>query len=267
MKILFGLFLLVQPAFAAVGSWNGVAFTGWNGVAQTSWNGTAISCAAGGGGIAVNAAAKASAVATSAAISLSPATGSACVVTLSTYLGDSANHAVTDNISGATGWVNIFRSAASGGMRCSMFVKYSMSAGVTTITADGGALTVALTGIAHEVTGITAFTGGETANATFSSTVNPQTGTVTNATAASIYFAVMGNDSGANPATATVNSTGSSGGTWALFNSTNSQELNGSSNIVASVAYLIVATGAGRVHGWTIESSSLQGVIGAAAFH
>lgn len=41
---------LVGPALAAVGSWNGVAFTAWNGVAQTSWNGTGISCAGGGGG-------------------------------------------------------------------------------------------------------------------------------------------------------------------------------------------------------------------------
>lgn len=40
--------LLVPSLFAAVGSWNGVAFTHWNGIAQTAWNGTAISCAGGG---------------------------------------------------------------------------------------------------------------------------------------------------------------------------------------------------------------------------
>lgn len=48
-KIICLFLLLPSPLFAAVGSWNGVAFTGWNGVAQTSWNGTSISCAGGGG--------------------------------------------------------------------------------------------------------------------------------------------------------------------------------------------------------------------------
>jgi hypothetical protein len=33
---------------AAVGDWNGIAFTALNGIAQTSWNGTGISCASGG---------------------------------------------------------------------------------------------------------------------------------------------------------------------------------------------------------------------------
>lgn len=46
-KIITLLCLLPCPLFAAVGSWNGVAFTGWNGVAQTSWNGTGVSCAGG----------------------------------------------------------------------------------------------------------------------------------------------------------------------------------------------------------------------------
>lgn len=45
-----GLLLSFVQAFAAVGSWNGVAFTAWNGVAQTGWNGTSVSCAGGGGG-------------------------------------------------------------------------------------------------------------------------------------------------------------------------------------------------------------------------
>lgn len=48
-KILALLFLIPLPLFAAVGSWNGVAFTAWNGVAQTAWNGTTISCASGSG--------------------------------------------------------------------------------------------------------------------------------------------------------------------------------------------------------------------------
>jgi len=39
----------VGPGIAAVGSWNGVAFTGWNGIAITAWNGTSISAASGGG--------------------------------------------------------------------------------------------------------------------------------------------------------------------------------------------------------------------------
>jgi hypothetical protein len=34
-------------SFAAVGSWNGVAFTAWNDVAQTAWNGSGVSCASG----------------------------------------------------------------------------------------------------------------------------------------------------------------------------------------------------------------------------
>jgi hypothetical protein len=42
------LVLAAGPGIAAVGSWNGVAFTALNGVAQTGWNGTAISCASSG---------------------------------------------------------------------------------------------------------------------------------------------------------------------------------------------------------------------------
>lgn len=58
LRLFIAVFLaeifLVGPALAAVGSWNGVAFTHWNGVAQTSWNGTSISCAAGGGATATD---------------------------------------------------------------------------------------------------------------------------------------------------------------------------------------------------------------------
>lgn len=47
VAVFLALIFAAGPGIAAVGSWNGVAFTGWNGVAQTSWNGTSISCASG----------------------------------------------------------------------------------------------------------------------------------------------------------------------------------------------------------------------------
>lgn len=47
MKFVLSVFLFQLSAFAATGSWNGIAFTAWNGVVQTSWNGTGVSCAGG----------------------------------------------------------------------------------------------------------------------------------------------------------------------------------------------------------------------------
>ena len=55
---LAGGIFIPQKLSAAVGSWNGVAFTAWNGIAQTAWNGTGISCASGGASVAIDTTAK-----------------------------------------------------------------------------------------------------------------------------------------------------------------------------------------------------------------
>lgn len=220
----------------------------------------------GGGGISISSTAwKNSAATTSVAVTVAPTAGHACVVVVSGYQSNPANHAVSDNISSTTGWVNILSGTFFANIGISIWAKYSIASGVTTITCTGGAGSGTTQGIVHEVTGITAFTGGEAAFADVGATAAPATTAKTNATAASIFFGVVATlTPSGNPATATINASGTVG-TWALADATHSQELDADNWVVTSVVYQIVASGASRSHTWTVTSAA--GNTGIAIFH
>lgn len=205
------------------------------------------------------------AVATSTNISISPTAGNALVVAVTSYLGNNANHAMSDNIDGTTGWVKL------GGTQngnfdppcASLWVKFNVPSGITTLTCTGGVDTLITIAIAHEVSGITTFTGGEAGTNAQLPTTNPETASVTNVTAASIFFAVLTNADGANPAQMDINGTGTVG-TWNLFNA-NSQYLNGAVLYPVSMPNYIASSSASTKHGWTTASRGTATVI--AAFH
>lgn len=243
--------LNLQAAPAQLGFWQKTAVTA-NIVVQNAWKGGV------GSG-------------TSCTVTVSPTAGNLMVVVIAGYLGTVSNHAVSDNIDGTTGWVAIAEIAsASAANNISMWYKKNVPSGVTTLTLDGGASTLAINGNAHEVSGCSTtapFTSGEY-SATSSSpvaTTNPVTGSATNATANSIFFACCGNIDSSNPTTFTINQTGTVG-TWNLFSSTNSQELNGANRNVISVPNIIVSSGTAEAHGWTSASRGDQKMI-IAAFH
>jgi hypothetical protein len=126
----------------------------------------------------------------SEAITVSPTTGHWLVVCMVSYQGSHANHAVTDNIGGATGWSKaIGFNDATSGLTGSIWAKQSIPAGITTITCNGGASGNFGTAFAHDVSGGSGgvFTSGESSSAAATGT-NPQTGTATNATAAFRLF-------------------------------------------------------------------------------
>ncbi len=208
------------------------------------------------------------AVATSATITISPTAGNLLVVAVTGYSGNNANHGITDNIDGATGWTKVGGvQNGSGDPECvSLWYKKNIPAGITSLVCTAGVGTVITIAIAHEVSGASTsspFTGGEAATNAVTATTNAQTGSVTNATANSIFFAVLTNNDGTNPALMDINGTGTVG-TWNLYNA-NSFYSNGASLYPVSVPNIIVSSGAARVHGWTTNSKSTATVI--AAFH
>lgn len=188
------------------------------------------------------------AAATSVAVTVAPTTGNALVVFVGGYSGAVANLSVSDNIDGTTGWTaNLIRSPDTSTAKAAMFTKFNIPAGVVTVTCTSGAGASRAYGIVHELTGVTAFTPGESNGSASGGTNNPQTGTATNATASSIYFAGMAQDL----TTQTINGTGTTG-TWNLY-SANSSDNVGSPNLSASVPNIVVSSGAARGHGWTLS--------------
>lgn len=202
---------------------------------------------------------------TSDANPVSPSAGSLLVLVGYTYGGVGASAlTITDNI-GSGVWSVVTTKDVATGLHIGMWYQKNCPAGITTITVSNGATEVQ--SIIHEVTGASAsapFTAGEFSTPGTGTSTNPQTGTVTYATNNTILFAAMTNLDSGNPATATVNSTGSTGGTWSLF-STNSRELNGGGIGVLSVPSLIVAASGSAVHGWA--TSNFQWATISAAFH
>lgn len=222
----------------------------------------------GGGGLSVSGAWKASGSTSTVSCTVAITSGRLIIAAVSEYLVTTNNATVSDNVGGTTGWVNVGRATdlSSNGIGVSLFYKANAPSGITTITGTKSTGTADFTIIVHEVTGASTsspFTGGEVATANGVS-ANGQTGTVTNGTANSIYFAVGADSAPATPATMTINSTGTTG-TWALYNSTNSQELD-AATAVASVPYLIVSSSAARGHGWAWDTTRRWACV-AAAFH
>lgn len=222
---------------------------------------------AGSGTLVIANAWKNSATASSCAITVSPAAGSLLCVFSVEYNGTTNNPSISDNIDSTTGWTLVDNQLASG-LNLICWYKKNCPSGITTITITGSTAVAFITGIVHEGTGFSTsapFTSGETSKNTGTS-ANPQSPTITNATAASAYFSCCADFSGQNPCQFTVNSTGSTGGTWTNFSTTNSRELNGVANNVCSVASLVVSSSSGRVHGVTLETS-LQYLTLTAVFH
>jgi len=212
----------------------------------------------GGGGFAVSTTAwKNNANATSVGVTVAPSAGNACVVIVDAYLGSSANHAVSDNIDGTTGWHEITNVSAVANCNVSAWVNWSMPAGVTTITCTAGGGAQVTGGIVHEVSGgISTFTSGEAEITQFLNASDVLTAAILNHTAASVFFAVQANATDGNPITMTINSSGTTGGTWVLADNTNSQETDATDWIAASVVNMVVSTSASRSHAWSGMPSS-----------
>lgn len=81
---------------------------------------------------------------------------------------------------------------------------------------------------------------------------SPDAGAITNTTADSLLVAAMANTAGNNPATMNINQTGTEG-TWSR-DTTNSQELDGTSYPVTCVVWQVVASAAARSHTWGTAS-------------
>lgn len=257
-----------------VKTWNGIARASlktWDGIAAASVktiNG--LDATTGGTPPSIANAWKAVGTTQTRAVTVAPTAGNFLVVSVSSYGSSSthANHAVTDNIDGATGWTKVAGvNGNSSQVRISMWYKSNVPSGVTTVTVDAGASGSYAIGIVHEVANCTTFTTGEYATYTSAAatSTNPQTGGCTIGTAASAMFAILATADSANPANLTVNSTGTSGGTWALKSSTNSQETNAASYYPVSVPSVITTATGTFVHGWTTADKTYACIIG--AFH
>lgn len=198
--------------------------------------------------------------------SISPTAGNT-LIAVAACSGGSVQ-TLSDNIGSTTGWTTVGNQNQGGSSRIRLWYKANIPAGITTVTfADSTGTFNTL--IVHQVSGLSSspFTGGEVANLTSSgATLNPQIGPVTNATANSIYFAcVTTADQASDPAQMNINGTGTVG-TWNLFNSTNSQELDQNNFTVMSVPNIIVASSAARTHGWAFATAVDSGGL-IAAFH
>ncbi len=197
-----------------------------------------------------------------AAVTVAPASGQTLIVAIFSFGGSgTTGHGVSDNINGSTGWAQCGATQRSGSLNWSMWYlpKASVSASITTVTATG--LGTTYVAIVHAVSGLSAspFTGTEVGYSA-TTTANPQTASVTNGTANSVFFAMAENAAHS----LTINGTGSVG-TWNLKDATNSQETNAGTYLGASVPNIIVSSGTAEVHGWTVTSSANGTLI--AAFH
>lgn len=127
-------------SFGAVGSWNGVAFTGWNGIAQTAWNGTSISCGAGGGSpIAFTALVFTGSTSNVASYASGSITPSANALVICTVSNSKASAADTPTVTGnGLTWVQISTTTwdASTAKRTTMFRAMGSSPSSGAVTAD-----------------------------------------------------------------------------------------------------------------------------------
>jgi hypothetical protein len=228
-------------------------------------NGTEINGGGGGPLVIQHAWKGVSGSANNVAVTVAPAAGNLLVLCA---IEDTAGiSSVSDNIDGATGWIQVFDYAPTS-THLGCWYKKNLPAGITTVTvtATGGQF---ITAIFHEVSGASTsapFTTGEFATKNNNSnTTNPQTSALVNATPNSILFALCDDfSSSANPITMTINGTGTSG-TYNLFSTSNSQELNAIANDALSVANIIVSSSASQIHGWTTAND--QGTTAIVAFH
>ena len=221
------------------------------------------------GSISVTGAAKNSGTTSTLSATISPSSGELLVVFFVEYGTSAIDATVTDNLSSA-GWTKAgsVLNTSSTGIGISCWYLANASASITTVTATRSTGSLDATICVHRVSGCSTsspFTSGELSTNTGTAVTSGSTGNFTNATANSIFFAGIVNSSGANPATLTINSTGTTG-TWDLYNSTNSQELNGTSFMTISCPNVIVSSSSARGHGWAFEASQRYAAM-AVAFH
>lgn len=202
----------------------------------------------------------------SLAVTVAPTAGSCLAVAVAEFDSTTDNTAMADNIGSTTGWTKIAR-AVNGSVSLVFWYKANIGSGVTTVTLTRSTGASYYNAHVFEITGAntsTPFTTGENSSATGASS-SANTGTVTTATANSVLIALTTTDGGGNPESFTLNAAGTSGGTWAHFN-TAAKEDNGSLNLVSSAPSLAVTTTAARIHYWTF-SGSRTWVAGMIAIH
>ena len=200
-------------------------------------------------------------------ITISPTAGNLLVCGFSEWQSTADNSAMSDDVGGTTGWTKVVRSV-SGNVSVVIWYKANVPSGITTLTYTRSTGATYYDGIVHEISGASTsspFTSGESAANGGTATTNPTTGTATIATANSILFAVISNYDPNNPATFTVNGTGSTPSSGWAYYSSNSSQLNGAGNQPIGVPYVVVSTTGGKAHGWTTGSYQYAAAI--AAFH
>lgn len=182
---------------------------------------------------------------------------------ITSYQGAFGNHVASGSVNGTFTAVGGATYAAN----CCLSTHYkkNSSSGLENLTANGGTGANGVVGVFHEVSAMDTtapFTAGEYNIVTYTAATNPQTGSITNSAANSVFFAALTNMAGGNPATLTVNSTGSNPTGWALKDATNSQETNAATYMALSVAYLVVSSGAATKHGWTTDNNvGIKGIV------
>src|SRR5665213_2042427 len=198
-------------------------------------------------------------------VTISPTAGHLLVLGMTSYLGDYAQHAVSD---GVNTWTRIGGTNSSGPAKTSLWYAKNCSGGSTTITIDAGSGGTSnyVAGTVLEIEGASVtspFTSGEFQTDSAYLDTNPLTGSLTNGTPSSLFIAFTGAASG----TLTINGTGTtSGSTWALVDTTNSQNSSSGATMAFSMPYLAVTAAAAQDHGWINSNRDSYAAI-VAAFH
>lgn len=195
-------------------------------------------------------------------VTVAPTAGNLLVVYASSF-GTAVNTTVTDNLS-SPGWVRVVDFQASDNTVGTFFYLKNCPSGLTTITVAGASQS-AFACIIQEVTGCSTtapFTTGEFTGQSVSSTANPQTASLTYATANSIIFAGLSSN-GSSPLTG-INGTGTTGGTWAFFSA--SCHNDSSSVELAAVPNIVKASAGSIIHGWNVGETRAFPVT-SVAFH
>lgn len=196
-------------------------------------------------------------VGTPAAIVTTATTGgNAGVVLITTFGSANANHSITG---GGGTWTKLGGiDNATANEQISIWVNFTMSATTLALSIAGGTGTGAMTAFFYEVAGITTFTAGESSFTTAGSSTSVSTGAVTNATAASIFFALDVIDiSGTH--------TNIPNTPFTFFNA-NSSESNGSTQLPAYSPTFIASTSASTTCSWSGLAGSNH-TLGLVALH
>lgn len=205
-----------------------------------------------------------------AALTYSPTAGNLLVVFVDAD-ESSAQHTVTDNISGSIGWVKALAvdSSVSIWVNLSIWYKANCPAGITSISVGGGSGSAYVQGVVQEVSGAdpsAPFTTGESGTTTDIVTVSTiPSAQITTATANSIIFAATVT-TGAGTVAFTLNQTGTDG-TYALANATNCQETDGANWEPNSFPNQSVSSTGNQKHVWAISPAAGGYVTGIIAFH